>query len=58
MLCNSVGKYTKQIFEYGVDVSISNFNYGFKGLAFVLVISYFFVLLCPGTCTIKGPAFG
>jgi hypothetical protein len=30
MLCNTKGKYTKQILDYGADVSISNFNYRFN----------------------------
>jgi hypothetical protein len=30
MLCNTDGKYTKQVLEYDADVSISNLNYGFN----------------------------
>jgi hypothetical protein len=30
MLCNANGKYTKHVLDYGADVSISNFNYGFN----------------------------
>jgi hypothetical protein len=30
MLCNADGRYTKQVIDYGADVSISNFNYGFN----------------------------
>jgi hypothetical protein len=29
MLCNTDGKQIKAVFEDGVDVSISNMNYGF-----------------------------
>jgi hypothetical protein len=28
------------------------------GLVFSLVISYFFILICQGSCKIKGPAYG
>jgi hypothetical protein len=30
MLCNTDGKYRKQVLEHGADISISNFNYGFN----------------------------
>jgi hypothetical protein len=30
MLFNIDGKYTKNVFDYGADVSILNFNYGFN----------------------------
>jgi hypothetical protein len=42
-LCNTDGKYIKQVLEYGADVSISNFNYRFNiwFSFFALVISYF-----------------
>jgi hypothetical protein len=30
MLCNTDGKYTKQVLDYGADVSISNFIYGLR----------------------------
>jgi hypothetical protein len=51
MLCNTDGKYTKQLFEYGADVSISNFNYRFKGLAFCISHFIFFLF-----CFVQAPA--
>jgi hypothetical protein len=48
MLYNTDGKYTNEIREHGADVSISNFIYGFN----------FFILICLGVCSIKGPSYG
>jgi hypothetical protein len=58
MLCNTDGKYTKQVFDYGADVSISNFNYGFN-FWFNFSISHFiYFFIRPGTYNIKGAAVG
>jgi hypothetical protein len=51
MLCNTDRKYTKQVLEYGAEVSISNFNYGFKGLAFCISHFIFFLF-----CFLQAPA--
>jgi hypothetical protein len=60
MLCNTDGKYIKHvILDFGADVGILNFNYRFNFWFYIfqLVIS-FFILICPGTCNIKGAAVG
>jgi hypothetical protein len=43
MLCNTDGKYTKQVLKHGADESISNFNYVFNFL-FSFSISHFIFL--------------
>jgi hypothetical protein len=40
ILCNTDGRYTKQVLDYGADISISNFNYGFN-FWFSFSISHF-----------------
>jgi hypothetical protein len=56
MLCNIDGRYTKQVLDYGADISISNLNYGFNFWFSFFNYSFhiFFIFICPGTCKIKG----
>jgi hypothetical protein len=53
MLCNT----SKQVLDYGADVSISNFNYGFNFWFSFFKLSFLFFIR-PGTCNIKGAAIG
>jgi hypothetical protein len=57
ILCNTDGKYIKEILEHDVDVSFSNFNYGFN-FWFSIFLSHFinflFWFVQPPT-TSKGP---
>jgi hypothetical protein len=59
MLCNTDGKYTKQTLNYGADLGIPNFNYGFNfWFSFSITHFIFFILIYPGTCNIKGADVG
>jgi hypothetical protein len=56
MLCNTDGKYTKQVLGYGaIQTSIMGSTFG---LAFSISNFIFFILICPGTCKIRGMAYG